>query len=98
MSNSVWKAPQKVLVTGGTGFIGTYVCRMLAQNGQNAIAAGIEPFSPEGRFVLGVHADAIKLLSADVTHPSAMIRLCAECNADAIVHTPGFGGHENSVA
>jgi UDP-glucose 4-epimerase len=71
---------------------------MLAENGQAAIATGIEPFSAEGLFALGEHAKAVKFVNCDVTDPSAMARLCAESKVDAVIHTPGFGGHENSVA
>jgi nucleoside-diphosphate-sugar epimerase len=95
---SAWTPPKAVIVTGGTGFIGTYVCRMLAERGQNVVAAGIEPFSPESLFLLGENASRIKFAMADVCDPAAMERLFQEHPVQALVHTPGFGGHENSVA
>jgi nucleoside-diphosphate-sugar epimerase len=93
-----WSVPKNVIVTGGTGFVGSYVCRLLAQHGQSPLAIGIEPFSNETRFVLGDHADRIRYRACDICDPSALDDVCADGAIQAIVHVAGFVGHEPSLA
>lgn len=45
--------PDRVLVTGGTGFIGAYVCRELAGRGYDVLAFDLNPLGPEALHVLG---------------------------------------------
>jgi nucleoside-diphosphate-sugar epimerase len=49
-------ADRPVLVTGGTGFIGTYVVRALLESGRRVVAFDVRSPTPEGRFVLGDRA------------------------------------------
>jgi nucleoside-diphosphate-sugar epimerase len=51
------EADRPVLVTGGTGFIGTYVVKALLEAGRRVVALDVRGFTPEGRFVLGERAD-----------------------------------------
>ena len=98
MPNSVWSKPKTVLVTGGTGFVGTYVCRLLAQQGQSAIAVGIEPFSEEAQFVLGEAAVTTRFVRGDVLDAAGLDVICAQYAPDAIVHAAGLVGHDTSLA
>jgi nucleoside-diphosphate-sugar epimerase len=50
-------ADRPVLITGGTGFIGTYVARALADLGRKVCLFDIRGLSPEGRYILGDFAD-----------------------------------------
>lgn len=98
MSSAVWSKPKTVLVTGGTGFVGTYVCRLLGQQGQAAIAVGVEPFSEESRFVLAEAADTAQFVRGDVCDPQGLETICAHYAPDAIVHAAGLVGHDTSLA
>jgi nucleoside-diphosphate-sugar epimerase len=98
MPNAVWSKPKTVLVTGGTGFVGTYVCRLLGQQGQAAIAVGIEPFSEEARFVLAETAATTQFVRGDVCDRQGFEALCVHCAPDAIIHAAGLVGHDTSLA
>ncbi len=97
MNDKASSKPKTVLVTGGTGFVGTYVCRLVAGQGRTAIAAGIEPFSPEGLFALGASAPSIRFVRVDVLDLPGLETLCRTHKPDAIVHAAGLLGHDNSL-
>ena len=48
-----------VLVTGGTGFIGSYAVKALLESGRRVVAFDIRGYTPEGRFVLGDLIDQV---------------------------------------
>ena len=98
MPSAVWSKPKTVMVTGGTGFVGTYVCRLLGQQGQTAIAVGIEPFSDEAKFVLGETAVSTRFVKGDVCDAARLDAICAQYAPDAIVHAAGLVGHDTSLA
>ena len=98
MPSAVWSKPKTVLVTGGTGFVGTYVCRLLAQQGQTAIAVGIEPFSEAGRFILGDTGAAVRFVRGDIRDAAGLDTICAQYAPDAIIHAAGLVGHDTSLA
>jgi UDP-glucose 4-epimerase len=98
MPSTVWSKPKTVLVTGGTGFVGTYVCRLLGQQGQAAIAAGIEPFSAAALFILGDAAATTRFVRGDVLDAAALDAICAQYAPDAIIHAAGLVGHDASLA
>ena len=83
---------------GGTGFVGTYVCRLLGQQNQSAIAFGVEPFTPEALFVLGDAAAATRFVHGDVQDLAALDAICAAAKPDAIIHAAGLVGHDASLA
>lgn len=56
---------QPVLVTGGTGFIGSYLTRALVEAGHPVCLFDTGDFSPEARFILGDHAATIEKWSID---------------------------------
>lgn len=97
MSGTAWSKPKTVLVTGGTGFVGTYVCRLVAVQGRVAIAAGIEPFTAEGLFALGPAGRSVRFIPGDVRDLSALVAICNTHKPDAIVHAAGLLGHDNSL-
>lgn len=97
MSNDAWSKPKTVLVTGGTGFLGTYVCRLLAQQEQAAIAVDTGPFSAEANFVLGDASRLVRFIPGDVRDLVALEAICKAHKPDAIVHSAGLLGHDNSL-
>src|SRR6266545_5528769 len=46
-------ADRPVLVTGGTGFIGSYVVKALLEGGRGVVAFDVRDYTAEGRFILG---------------------------------------------
>jgi nucleoside-diphosphate-sugar epimerase len=98
MASAAWSKPKTVLVTGGTGFVGTYVCRLLGQQGQSAIAVGIEPLSEEAQFVLGDAGATTRFVHGDVLDPAGLDAICAAHAPEAIIHAAGLVGHDASLA
>jgi nucleoside-diphosphate-sugar epimerase len=96
--NAAWSKPKTVLITGGTGFVGTYVCRLLGQQSQSAIAVGIEPFSTEAQFILGGAASSTRFAHGDVRDAAGFEAICSAYQPDAIIHAAGMVGHDTSLA
>jgi len=59
-------AERPVLVTGGTGFIGTYVVRALLESGRRVVCLDVRGFTPEGRFLLGPSAEEVTVEEGSV--------------------------------
>lgn len=55
-----------VLVTGGTGFIGTYVVKALLEAGRRVVCLDVRGLTPEGRFLLGPLADQVAVEEGSV--------------------------------
>ena len=73
-----------VLVTGGTGYIGSYVAADLVDHGHDVAAFDLatDPWRLER---LGV-AEEVNVLRGDVTDPTALLRAAKETDASRIVH------------
>lgn len=73
----------KVLVTGGGGFLGSSICRKLAELGHSVIAFQRSPAN---------HLDqhGIRSISGDICDDKALVGAAHGC--DAIVHTAGKAG------
>lgn len=97
MNNAKWSKPGTVLVTGGTGFVGTYVCRLLGQRGQSSIAVDTGPFSAQADFALGDARRLVRSVPGDVRDLAALEAICETHKPDAIVHAAGLLGHDNSL-
>ncbi len=75
---------ETVLVTGGTGFIGSYVAQDLAEEGHDVVAYDL---STDTRILekLGV-ADDVEVTRGDITDPTSVFRAVKESGATRIVH------------
>ena len=98
MVETHWVKPKTVFVTGGTGFVGAYVCRLLVENGQIPIASGLDPFSAEALFMLGDSAKQIDFVQADISDREATLASIKKARPDAIIHAAGYVGHDASLA
>jgi UDP-glucose 4-epimerase len=77
---------QRTLVTGGAGFVGSYVCRALAESGHDVCAFDIRTFSPEGRFVLGDLGSRVLLEQGSIDDEARVFDVVATFEPTEIVH------------
>jgi len=75
---------ETVLVTGGTGFLGSYLARALVDEGHEVVAFDVAS-DPTTLERLGV-ADAVRTVDGDVTDLAALARAVREAGATRIVH------------
>ncbi|MDZ7700741.1 MAG: NAD(P)-dependent oxidoreductase [Halobacteriales archaeon] len=74
----------RVLVTGGTGFIGSYTAREFVEHGHDVVAYDLST-DTEILERLGV-ADDVDVRRGDVTDPTDVVRAVRETGASHIVH------------
>lgn len=75
---------ETVLVTGGTGFVGSHLARTMVDDGHGVVA-----FDPAGDRALLEHlgvADAVRIVEGDVTDVAALARAVRETGATRLVH------------
>jgi dTDP-glucose 4,6-dehydratase len=78
--------PMKVLVTGGAGFIGSAVCRLLAGEPGWTVTA-VDALTYAGNLAsLAPVMDRIRFIQADVADPAAMADAFAQARPDAVMH------------
>jgi nucleoside-diphosphate-sugar epimerase len=77
---------RRTLVTGGTGFIGSYLCRALADSGREVCAFDVREFAPEGRFVLGEGVEAIRFERGSIDDRARVFDVVGAFEPDEIVH------------
>jgi hypothetical protein len=71
----------KVFVTGGSGFVGTHLCRRLLAEGHEVATTGTRAFHPE------IEDDRLRYITADTTKPGDWQTAAAE--SDAAVNLAG---------
>jgi nucleoside-diphosphate-sugar epimerase len=79
-------AERPVLVTGGTGFIGSYVARALVEKGRRVVVFDMRGPTAETRFVLGDALDEIAVEEGSVDDWSRLLHLVKEQRPVDIVH------------
>jgi UDP-glucose 4-epimerase len=75
-----------ILVTGGTGFIGSYVCRALLDAGRDVIAYDVRGLTPEARFVLGERAVELEVEEGSVDDWVRLLHVVRDRRPADIVH------------
>jgi nucleoside-diphosphate-sugar epimerase len=79
-------ADRPVLVTGGTGFIGTYVVKALLESGRKVVAFDLRGLTPEGRFVLGDLAEQAVVEEGSVDDWSRLLHVVRSHRPVDVVH------------
>ena len=81
--------PECILITGGSGFIGTYITERLARAGYRVVNYDFQKPSPgsEAEWVLSKLGSQISFVRGDITDFSTLIRAAKENRVNGIVHT-----------
>jgi UDP-glucose 4-epimerase len=75
------------LVTGGTGFIGAHVVRLLIQDGERVVIYDINPDRKLLDNLLGKSKSGqVEIIHGDVTDLAHLIRTCQEYDVEKIIH------------
>jgi UDP-glucose 4-epimerase len=79
------------LVTGGTGFIGAHITRLLAQDGENVVLYDVSP-RPEilNRLLTKEEMGRVALVQGDITDLPHLLRTIKEHHATKVVHMAGL--------
>jgi UDP-glucose 4-epimerase len=80
---------ERILVTGGRGFIGSYVVRELLVRGRQVSMFARGALTRESRFVLGPEADAIPVELGSIEDLPRLIEAVKKLRPQVIVHTAG---------
>jgi nucleoside-diphosphate-sugar epimerase len=80
---------ERILVTGGRGFIGSYVVRELLDRGRQVSVYARGGLTPESRYVLGPDADAIPVELGSIEDLPRLVEAVKNRRPEAIVHTAG---------
>jgi len=75
-----------VLVTGGSGFIGTFLLRRLAERGDTVVNFDVRPPGPTAEWWLGSVADRIHFFPGGVDDLSNVVDAVQEYQPDTIIH------------
>jgi nucleoside-diphosphate-sugar epimerase len=81
------------LVTGGTGFIGAHIVKLLIQDGEKVVAYDIAPDRNLFENLLGKEKSSlVKVVQGDITDLAYLIRTCQEQSVEKIIHTAALLG------
>ena len=75
-----------VLVTGGTGFIGTYVVKALLETGRSVVAFDIRGLTPGARFILGDLVERVTVEEGSVDDWVRLLHVVREHRPEDVVH------------
>ena len=75
-----------ILVTGGTGFIGSNIVKVLAQKGHQVVSLDIAPPDDLARRYLEPLADRVAWVQADILDVASLEKVAADHRLDKIVH------------
>jgi nucleoside-diphosphate-sugar epimerase len=76
----------RILVTGGSGFIGSYLLRALAARGDQVINADVREPGPEATWLLKPVAERIQFAQTPVDSWSSVVAVIKAHQPDAIIH------------
>ncbi len=75
------------LVTGGTGFIGSYITRELVRNGEQVLAYDLMPSNElHNRVLSKEEKEKVRIVSGDVTDLAQLIRTAQDNKVNKLVH------------
>ncbi|WP_425388714.1 beta-ketoacyl reductase [Dactylosporangium aurantiacum] len=81
-----WRPSGTVLVTGGTGALGTHVAKWLAAQGASRIVL----VSRRGPDAVTLDVPGVEVVAGDITDRATVTRLVAEYTPNAVIHAAGI--------
>ena len=78
--------PSSVLVTGGSGFIGTWVLHDLLQHGARPVVVDPSPALPRWQRVLGSRASEVVTAEASLLDPASLLSVIEKYEVTQIIH------------
>ncbi|MFC2067275.1 NAD-dependent epimerase/dehydratase family protein [Chloroflexota bacterium] len=81
-----------ILVTGGTGFIGINIARLLAEQGRDVVVFDLSPLPEKGNVLAGV-MDRVKMEIGSVTDLSQVLNVIKRNNVEGIIHCAAIMGN-----
>jgi len=77
---------ERVLVTGGAGFIGSWVLRDLIDHGARPVVYDIQPNDERWQRILGRRMTQITFVAGDLADKDRLHRVCQESEITRIIH------------
>jgi len=77
----------KVLVTGGAGFVGSYLVAALVDAGYSVTSMDLAQPSPEGRFILGERYDQVNYENGSVDDWTSVVDVMTRNKPKYVIHT-----------
>lgn len=81
---------QTVLVTGTSGFIGSYIVRELTTSGYRVVGMDIQPPGPSARFIQSDAGEGMPLVIGSIEQWASVVAAIEQHKPDAIVHNASF--------
>jgi len=79
-------ADRPVLVTGGTGFIGSYVVKALLESGRHVVAFDVRGYTAESRFILGDLVEQVTVEEGSIDDWSRVLHVVKQHRPLDVVH------------
>lgn len=84
------------LVTGGTGFVGSYVLRQLLDSSQSVVAFDAAPDTGLLEYLVGTERSReVQVVAGDITDLGHLLRTCQQYRIERIIHMAAIIGAEN---
>ena len=85
------------LVTGGTGFVGSNVVKVLAEHGHQVVSLDIAPPNDMVRRYLAPHASQVQWAQADIASADSIAEALAGVDIDRVIHMAVFTAVQEEV-
>lgn len=91
----------RALVTGAAGFIGSHLCELMAERGDQVLGVdnfdSYYPFAAKSANIEAVQRHGVNVEALDVRRPGDLLELARSYRPDVIMHLAGKAGVRNSV-